>query len=240
MTYEFHPLAELFPLIEGDEFEQLTEDISANGLREPIWLYEGKILDGRNRARACELSGIEPEYREYAGEHPTAFVVSLNLKRRHLSTSQRSIIAARLANLRHGQKTSDTANAVTQSVAAQTLNVSTDSLQRASKVLDEGIEEVVDAVMEGVLSTAAAATIVKEPPEKQRALVNVSKDEQRDAVRMLRNYRNPPKTSPEEQDILDKQDVLMAFEKIADPPISATRMASVMIEVQRADVMAML
>ncbi len=57
---EFHPLADLFPLMEGEEFDLLVADIKANGLREKIDLYQGKIVDGRNRYRALRRLGIDP------------------------------------------------------------------------------------------------------------------------------------------------------------------------------------
>ena len=56
----FHPLADIFPLLEGDAFDELVADIKANGLREKMDLYEGKIIDGRNRHRALQRLGIDP------------------------------------------------------------------------------------------------------------------------------------------------------------------------------------
>ena len=90
-----HPAAELFPLIEGAEFDALVEDIRANGQREPIWVDKaGRIIDGRNRARACHELGRVPEQRTWDGDgSPIDFVVSLNLSRRHLTKTQLKILA---------------------------------------------------------------------------------------------------------------------------------------------------
>lgn len=91
-----HPAAELFPLLNGDEYESFKKDIADNGLLEPIWLCEGKILDGRNRYRACGELGIEPKFRAYEGDSPIAFAWSANAARRNLSKSQRAAIAAEM------------------------------------------------------------------------------------------------------------------------------------------------
>ena len=90
---EFHSAANIFPLLTGEEYRKLRDDIAVNGLIEPIWTYQDKILDGRNRYTACLDAGIEPRYREYTGTDPLAFVISLNLKRRHLSSSQLAVVA---------------------------------------------------------------------------------------------------------------------------------------------------
>lgn len=90
---EFHPVASMFPLMEGAEFDALVADIAEHGQLEPIWLYEGKVLDGRNRWRACQQLGIEPRVQQWAnGRDPEAFVVSLNLHRRHLTRDQRDAL----------------------------------------------------------------------------------------------------------------------------------------------------
>jgi ParB-like chromosome segregation protein Spo0J len=161
IVYEFHPLANAFPLIEGDEFAALVEDIRENGQREPITLYEGQILDGRNPYRAAIGAGlaeriivIDTDFADF--EAARAFVISANLRRRHLDSSQRSIIAARLATMRQGARTDleHSANLpeVSQAQAASMLNVSERSVRTAKTVLDQGVPELIEAV-ESFLST---------------------------------------------------------------------------------------
>lgn len=93
MTLQPHPLAELIPAMTESEYAELREDILRNGQLDPITLYEGKVLDGRHRARACSELGIEPWTRPYDGDSPAQFVISLNVHRRQLTTGQRAEIA---------------------------------------------------------------------------------------------------------------------------------------------------
>lgn len=97
-TIGAHPIANLFPLIEGPEFDELVEDIRRNGLRTPILLHsDGRILDGRNRLRACLTAGVEPRFESWDGKGSALeLVISLNLRRRPLNESQRAMLAARL------------------------------------------------------------------------------------------------------------------------------------------------
>ncbi len=91
---EFHPASNLFPLLEGENFEKFKEDIQKNGCLEPIIILDGLILDGRNRWRACEELGKKPPLKEMCTDaNPVEFVLSMNLHRRHLTASQRSQIA---------------------------------------------------------------------------------------------------------------------------------------------------
>jgi hypothetical protein len=77
-----HPYADVLPLLEGEAFDSLVADIRSNGLLEPITIHHGMILDGRNRYRACEAAGIKPQFLEFDGHDPLAFVLSLNVHRR--------------------------------------------------------------------------------------------------------------------------------------------------------------
>jgi hypothetical protein len=92
-----HPAAQLFPMMPDAELSELAEDIRKNGLLEPIVLLGGMVLDGRNRLSACRRAGVEPRF-EIAAEiaSPTLYVVSKNIHRRHLTTSQRAAIAVEM------------------------------------------------------------------------------------------------------------------------------------------------
>jgi hypothetical protein len=102
IIYAPHPFAKLFPPMGACEYEALKADIARNGLRNPILVFEGFILDGWNRYRACREIGISPVFVEYEGDDPVGFVLSMNLNRRHLNLSQRAMIAATLADLKPG------------------------------------------------------------------------------------------------------------------------------------------
>src|SRR5262249_52752207 len=89
---EIHPLAEALPPMSDAEYQGLLADIRAKKLLlEPITLYEGKVLDGRNRLRACEEAGIEPTFVEYTGSDPLGYVLGKNITRRHLTPSQKAM-----------------------------------------------------------------------------------------------------------------------------------------------------
>lgn len=110
-------------------------------------------VDGRHRYYACQEVGAEPTFRTYDGDDPVGFVISLNLKRRHLNESQRAMVAASLANLSKGRpKENAGIPAVSQPEAAKMLSVSRDSVQTAAKVEREAPVEVVEAVKTGVMS----------------------------------------------------------------------------------------
>ena len=94
---EYHELSFLLPLMNEEDFDMLVEDIEAYGQIEPVTLFEGKILDGRNRYKACQKLGIEVKTKEWtpsktSGLTPIQYVISENIMRRHLNSAQRAEI----------------------------------------------------------------------------------------------------------------------------------------------------
>jgi hypothetical protein len=128
---EFHPLAGVFPLIEGEEFEELVASIAERGVDEPVWLYEGKVLDGRNRYRAARAAGRECPQRQFEGDDPVAFVLAQNVQRRHLTPAQRADAVAQLVTARQGRQVKVPAGTFTVQAAAKAAGVSRRSVFRA-------------------------------------------------------------------------------------------------------------
>jgi ParB-like chromosome segregation protein Spo0J len=172
-----HEYANLFPMLPDSELQALAADIAANGLQTPITTLDDMILDGRNRHRACEIAGVDPTFDEYLGGDPLGFVVSHNLHRRHLTNGQRSMIAARLADLKHGGQ-GGTFNAPigalksegkTRDEAAAQMKIGRSSLDRAKKIQRDGIPKLVEAVDSGEISVNAAWGVSSLPSDEQAA-----------------------------------------------------------------------
>jgi N6-adenosine-specific RNA methylase IME4/ParB-like chromosome segregation protein Spo0J len=166
---EYHPLATLFPLVEGAEFDELVADIREHGLHEPIVVFEDKILDGRNRHRACIAAGIEPTFTVYQGGDPISYVVSLNLRRRHLNASQRAMVADKLATLKLGDNQHSEGLPIGRS--SELLNVGERTVARAREVRKHGAPELVGAVERGEVSVSAAVGVASLPIEAQREIL---------------------------------------------------------------------
>jgi ParB-like chromosome segregation protein Spo0J len=168
---QFHPFADIFPLLEGEAFAAFVENIKANDMLESIVVFKGKILDGRNRYRACLEAGIEPDFVDNSDDDPLNDVLSWNLHRRHLNESQRAWIEAKIANMPRGTNQHAQICAPLQDDAAAMLNVSRRTVQHAATIRDLGIPELQHAVDQGHLSASIAATAAKQPPERQREAV---------------------------------------------------------------------
>jgi N6-adenosine-specific RNA methylase IME4 len=168
---EFHPVANLFPLIDGQAFAELKDDIAAHGLREPIVMFEGKILDGRNRYLAGTAAGALLRFTEYRGDDPLAYVLSINLHRRHMDDSQRAMVAAKIVTMRRGSNQHSPNGGTSQAQAAALLNVGKRSVERAAIVRDRAVPGLVEAVERGSVPVSTAAEIASEKVERQQTII---------------------------------------------------------------------
>ena len=196
MTYPVHPAATLFPMMDAEALQALAADIREHGQREPVILFNGAVLDGRNRLRACELAGVEPQFvtRDDV-ESPTTFVLSLNLHRRHLTPVQCAALAfkvsgafaaeaeerARVGNAKGGSAERKSSTDSVLDFIAPKQDSGARALTQAAKAVGAGREatermaavyrdapEVFAAVESGAITTVTDAKAVAALPEEQR------------------------------------------------------------------------
>jgi ParB-like chromosome segregation protein Spo0J len=198
VKYEIHPAAELFPTMSDEELQGLIADIQANGQHEPATLWCGKLIDGRNRAKACESLGVELQCCELDPDtDPIKWVLSYNLHRRHLTPSQKAMVAVKLKELLEpeakerkrangGDKKSAKAREKSEveilpppkdktksrDQAAAAVGVSGKLVDAAEKVTKKGTPELQAAVVKGDVSVSRAAKIAEQPAEKQSSMID--------------------------------------------------------------------
>jgi len=166
-----------------DEFTLLKKDISKNGLLEPITLYDSQILDGRNRFMACEDLGIVPDFRDFKNGDPLSFVISLNLHRRHLTTSQRAVLASEVANMEVGRNWTKSPDKNTNKQSADLFNVGTTAIKEAKAIKRESPEKF-EKIKSGELTLQQAKReIIKQNKKEQPELPT-------DKYRVI--YADPP------------------------------------------------
>lgn len=176
---ENHPIADIWPMMDEDHLFSLSCDIRENGLLNPIWVYEEKILDGRNRFRACEMCGVKPVFKEFTGDNPVAFVFSMNSERRHLTSGQKAAIAVeikpRLEEEAKKRQVRKCLNSVSQKIVEQNPN-ETRSDTQAAKITGSNREYVTQA--EKIKNTAPsifddlkAGKITMQEAKKQASMV---------------------------------------------------------------------
>jgi hypothetical protein len=244
MTYPIHPLAELFPSIDGAEFYALVASIKAGGLRDAITIHDGAVIDGRNRQRACEAAGIDARYEPLPSDaDPLQFVLDRNLTRRHLTESQRAMVAAKIANMKQGDNSNAQICATSQNEVAARLNVSKRSVQSAAKVRDGGVIELQQAVERGDVAVSAAAEISALAKDRQRDVLAAGTKEIKATAKSLRlekkkkKHRKPrgwaqPKSTVEERDESELRG-LHAFWEMAGDNARAAFLESVRAEPAR-------
>lgn len=210
-SLEAHPVCEIFPLMANGAFDQLVDDIKRHGLREPIELHpDGRIVDGRNRYRASVEAGIDVDKIPavtWDGEEEdlVAYVVSRNLHRRHLTESQRAMVAERVTNIANGgdRRSDQSANLhsgrppISKAQAADQLKVSPRTVKHAAKVQKAGVPELQAAVEAGDASVSAAAEVANLPAADQRYAVAEGKvAETAREIKRLRKANAAPKPEP--------------------------------------------
>jgi len=169
------------------EYIALRDHIKANGLQNPIVLFEEQILCGIHRDKACRELGIEAKYVRPEIKDPFEYAIGDNERRRgQLTELQRIETAEKMANLKLGSNqykkvgpSNEASISISQERAAKLNGVSLSSVQRFKRVRNETIPEVLDAVRLGEVALPRAsdtiARLPKEPKELQLAALKEAK-----------------------------------------------------------------
>ena len=162
MNLTQHPLSAAFPAMSDEDFQALKDDIEINGQREPVMIFEGMVLDGWHRYRACVDLGLKPQQFTFPeGDDPVAFVKGANLHRRHLTASQRAAaVVACSAWVPAGRpkKGAPGAPFSTKAELAKEAHVSESTIAQAKVAHKAGLT---DAVKSGAMTVKEAAAVAR-------------------------------------------------------------------------------
>lgn len=221
-----HPAADLFPLLSNIELNELVDDIREHGQIHPIVLHEGKILDGRNRWKACDVLRIDPLTVEWEPRHegdtPLDFVESVNLRRRDLTPENRSIIVQQIDGLRASSAARERMSEAgrlgggstgkgkanlpeayqSRDELATKAGVSPRTQEHAKRVVDTEIPELVEAVKSGAASISAASEIASLSADRIKQIIAEDRVAE-EAAEIRRSKRGPKERAQEASSHVD-------------------------------------
>ena len=223
IDYPIHPACAVWPSMSDLSFEELVASIRERGLIHPIMLCEGKILDGKERHRACVAAGIEPKYETYSGADPVGFSLDVNKHRRHLPAYELAFIGEELAKIKRGGSganqyrsraevlgnTSATKLDSVQEIANQ-LGIGRQSILSARALKKHAEPNIIEMVKTGKVGIQSAGVYATQTPRKEQRDANIA------TVRQLGSFQRHHKDRPgkaakseqmitiPERDVIDK------------------------------------
>lgn len=205
-TGQVHPAANVFPMIEGEQFDALVESVRQHGLMEPVWLTpDGTLLDGRNRLAACKAADIKPTFRVYQGDDLVDFIVRLNIHRRHLTDGQKKMAAVDLLPIYeaeglqamgHGGAKAAPAQPANEKGLADLPHLSRDKAAAALGVSGRGVGQAKRVTQQApdLADKVRAGTLALDAAER---LVKIAEKLGDDAAPIITEYLESPKPSIE-------------------------------------------
>lgn len=170
-AFSQHPLSAAFPPMAPDDLQRLVLDIQQHGLRTPITILDGMVLDGWSRHEVCGLLKIEPSTVQFpVDQDPVDFVLAMNMARRHLTASQKAaaVVACNAWAPTHRPNKVAAAATLTNQQMAEAAGVSPRTIRDAKAAVTAGLGK---AIRDGKLTVERAAAIAKLPePERQSAI----------------------------------------------------------------------
>ena len=181
--YPISFLALMFPPLSPARYARLKASITAHGLRHPIVVWMGQVIDGVHRLRACLEAGIEPRY-EFLDKdaNPLEYLADTNIPLRNMDQNEKAQTAYLMSQHstpgrpRTTDENSANLRSITQEEAAKLVGVSPRLVSDASRVLSEdstAVPALREAVTQWRVRCSDAARVVERPPEVQNRAVNL-------------------------------------------------------------------
>jgi ParB-like chromosome segregation protein Spo0J len=204
-----HEHTKLFPAVRGKAYADLKASIRQHRQKDPVIVHEGQILDGRAVYRACRELGVSPRIQPWDGKGSVVdYIKAKNFDRRHLTPSQRGMIAARILELERRENSAG-ADESTAAVAranlpagrrrdraAKEAGVAPRTVESSGRILKKGVPELAQSVEEGDVPASAAALIAGLPPAEQQDVLAGGPKAIRERAKQLRRSPRKKSTSP--------------------------------------------
>ncbi len=173
MSFELkinNEIMECLPHLSKDELKSLEDNILKNGIREPLVVYKGFIIDGHNRYSIAKKYNLKFETIEYnfsSKNQALLWIIDNQLGRRNLTDFSRAELAlkqkeylANEAKERQGTRTDlENSNIVQNSTQGRTVehlskiaNVSRDTIQRTEYIQNNSSQSDIDELRQGTKS----------------------------------------------------------------------------------------
>ena len=222
---KIHPAAEMLPLLPEAELETLAQSIRAHGLKHPIVIHDGAVLDGRNRLLACKRAGVEPRFVEWTpaeGESPWDYVWATNAERRHLEAGTKAALGVKFelaseewreerrraeaeANRRRAEAARGNRHAAKQSRAPVPATVSPPNPRGEEEV--RARTKLAQKIGVSPRTVQDAISLQKKAPDKfeqvargevslKKAIAEVKQEEKRQLAEQIRKAPPPPPDGP--------------------------------------------
>ena len=179
IDYPIHPACALWPRPSDEEVNAIAEGMKTEGLLNPIWLFEGAILDGKIRYEACRIAGVEPRFETYVGDDPIRFSIAQNRERRHINSTDLTFVVAELCKLQRGgnrgnQYTSGKglpkplplSEEKTIERLAKEAGIGRSNVVATKAILQDGESNIVEMVRANKVGAQSAAYFVRNTPRK--------------------------------------------------------------------------
>lgn len=209
-------LKSLIPPLSDEEFKQLEENVKTEGCRDALVIWHGTIIDGHNRYKICQQSGItfKTEEKEFADRDEAAeWIIRNQFGRRNLSLAQRSELAMKLKpaiqkkakenqgrrnDINFPQNSNKSRPIDTYDELAKIAGVSSDTIRKTEKIMNKGTPEQIERARKGGKGNSVNAIYNEVTGKTKPAKVKVEEPATKQIEVEIRQDSLPDKAVPEE------------------------------------------